>query len=174
MDLEGFKQLARNAYRKEYVAKTPVSFREKAFLYPAATMLKGGAWIAAAALTAMIFGVTAAAPVLAVSLLSVAAALPLMHFGSTLHDRRAEAALERDINNGTLIAHFQKQMLPQPRQETATFGPQPVPESSVSEAGLSKLIVLSAKDSFNQPEAAKAPAYVPVPAPAQVLRPAAA
>ena len=157
MDLDTFRHLARKAYRKEYVAKTPIGLREKVFLYPAAGMLTGGLWVAGGTLAAMMFGFAIAAPVFAAALVTVAAALPLMHFGSALADRRAEYALERDINNGVLLAHFQQNMLPQPRMETAE----------------SKLIVLSAKESFNKSETA--PILVPLPSvSAPALQPAAA
>lgn len=157
MDLDTVRHLARNTYRKEYVAKTPISWREKFFLYPAAGLLKGGLCIAGGALCALMFGATVAAPILAASLLAVAVALPMLHMGSTLHDRRAELALERDIDNGILLTQFRQQMAPQP----------------VAEPGMSKLIVLSAKESFNKPEAA--PVQIPMPSvPMPVLRPAAA
>jgi hypothetical protein len=155
MDLDAYKQLARNAYRKEYVANTPIGLREKAFLYPAATLLKGGLWIAGLGLLGMVFGVALAAPVFAAGMVAVAAGLPLLHTGSRLADRRAEQALERDIENGVLLEHFRRTMLPQP--------PVVAPESKVA--------TLAAKEAFNAPTQPQPP-FTPFRARVSVLRPA--
>lgn len=155
MDLDAYKQLARNAYRKEYVANTPLGLREKAFLYPAAAFLKGGLWTAGLGLIGMVFGVALAAPLFAAGMIAVATGLPLLHTGSRLADRRAELALERDIENGILLEHFKRTMLPQPQ------GGEPD----------SKLATLAAKEAFNTP-APTQPQFSPFKAPVPVLRPA--
>jgi hypothetical protein len=152
MEQDALRQLARKAYRKEYVAKTTIGFREKSFLYPAAALLKGGAWVAGIGLAGLVFGFASiAAPVFAAGMIAIAVSLPLLHTGSTLVEKRADLALERDIDNGMLIDSYKRQFAPQPS----------------AEASVSVLSTQAIKDAFNKP-VTTAP---PVAAPAPVLKP---
>jgi hypothetical protein len=128
MNLDALRAQACNLHRSEYILRTRPVWREKFFLYPAATLLKGGLVVAGLALGAMLFGVATAGFVFAGALVATAASLPLLSVGASLHDRRVEAALQRDFDAGLLTP-------PSPRVET------PAP----------KLGDLSAGKSFNLP-----------------------
>jgi hypothetical protein len=105
------KRLLHSTYKKEYAENTsPGRFGDA--LGIGGILFAGGALLGVVAgLGGLVFGLAAAPAIIAGSLLGVAMGVTGVLAGSVIATWRAERALERDIDNGTLVKRFEAEAL---------------------------------------------------------------
>ena len=127
MDLDALKELARTAYRKEYIKKQPLGRVENAIFGTGFAAFGFGCLAVIGGLGMLAFGAAAAGPVLLGGFFATAVfGLPVMALGGSISQDKAIRALEQDIENGTLVARFQREILLQRPSNDTSLQPSPV------------------------------------------------
>ncbi len=131
MNDAAIRELARRAYDKEYQEKTPAGRAEMAIAIPSAFLFGGGFWGLVGGIGAAVFGVPAAPAILFGSLLAMVAGATGM-LGSCIVSRdRADHALQRDLDNGTLVERFRQEVL-QPAAAPSVKAAPPLADAGAS------------------------------------------
>jgi hypothetical protein len=111
MNIDAVKALARNAYKKEYDEKTPAGPVAGFFGIGGALMVGGSFFGGIIGVGALLFGAAVAPAILTGAMLGFVFGMTGLIGGAVFANGRAQEALQRDLDNGTLVRRFQDEVL---------------------------------------------------------------